>query len=364
MADKFKVLVFTWNVGGISLCETDDQLEADYKRTKLTNFKGKCTSSQFFDPVSTEIVKSQPGLVAISTQNEPNSDSHFHSIYLPNAMGNLGFTALKRERVTGPDGSVRMSIFVRNDEHKHITNTTTEMLNKTYGQNGQRTVRCKIGTKISEGIGAYVYHEHYGHFAFAAIYIPDGVKKLNVGDNLSPKVAREAIKAANKICLIGINNWLQLDSMGEYAPDYVFLFGDFNYNIEVGKATGEQVTGKYSTTAISNFRGGDELAQAMKEIPLKGYLEGIDDNGPEFEPTFNHLVGRPSSCYTKKGLGETADTCFESGEVGWRDRILFKEPDSNTSAIHCTKYERVDNLQISNSNHTAVIGCFNISRNF
>ena len=381
----FKIKVFSWNAGGLRLCETMSQKKADEARKGFfaaITLKKKCVAPDFFETIRASIIEDDPELIVMTTQDEDSKDTYFHSDLVPDIMTEIGYSLVKRHQVykvgeaasgvvlkkviSGvPSGSaLRMSIYARNDVFPDIESGEME-LQGFMGHEGQQEAKCIQSERYSGAIVGYIWHRRYGKFAFIAVDIPAGVSALNVTDQLEYESFRAVAKAANTICLTGIFNKFITRLPDEAQPDHVFLIGDLNYDIVVANKSSLDVISELAANQnagkLKEIQKNDELRQAMNEVPaLYGFKEGVSNEGPLFMPTWNMAMGRPESCATKV----TSD-CYSSdirihGGIGWHDRILYKELQKSPFVAHCLSYNRIDIQNMHESTHAGVIADFDI----
>jgi hypothetical protein len=392
----FKILVFDFNSGGVRWCETGSQAQADKNRSgfRALLFKPPCVAPDFFESIRNSILgaDTQPDLVVFSTQEEASSGTYFHSDFLPSRMPDIGYALLKREVLEGvgeiPSGNpilgkdsginvgnvtnsaIRMSIYVK-PELVTLLRSSERRLDQIWGNKGQDTLTCRSGERKSGAICAYVWHPTFGHFAFINVQLPSGAGVVRAGRDYA--TFREGIKASNKICLINIMNQFVNDVYQYNAPDHVILMGDMNYELVVPDRRPLDVASVIANNLTANglrdiYQKYDELAQAIKELPLRQFKEGVGGQGPIFMPTWKLLRNRPSTCSPKKDQGKLeapVDQCFDVARQGvsfpaWRDRILFGEFGSSNYTLNCQDYQRIDTGNMNKSTHAGVIGLFTL----
>lgn len=387
MAAPFTIMCFSWNASGLRLCETMSQTKADDARKGFRAFvtrKQPCLAPDFFEEIRSTINLRQPSLVVMTTQDESNSDTYFHSDLLPGSMAEIGYSLLKRDKLSGvgeaasgvvpqrvptgkPSGSaLRISIYAKNDVIGSLR-AEERLLSRFFGNDGQVESTCTQGDRVSGGIAAYVWHESYGKFAFIATHLPSGVSSLKVGKDLDYASYRVASRSANSLCLLKLYNQFVASLPPESRPDHVFLLGDLNYDVVVpGKKNIEvisELAANISPAKLKDLQKYDELKKAMEEVPLTGFKEGVSAEGPLFMPTWRLARGRADSCVPENNTTRIESSCFGDpnealGGLGWHDRILYKEMMTSTSMAHCTDYNRIDVKNMHASTHAGVIGFF------
>lgn len=387
MTDPFTIMCFSWNASGLRLCETMSQSKADEARIGFKAFltrKQPCIAPDFFEEIRASINLRKPSIVVMTTQDESNNGTYFHSNLLPLSMPEIGYSFLKRDKLSGigesasdvpyqivpsgrPSGSaLRISIYVKNNIVNEF-HSSESFLSNFFGNNGQTDAICDQGDRVSGAIASYVNHYIYGKFAFVALHLPAGMSSLKVGKDLDYLSYRAASKATNSLCLLKLYNQLISSLSPESRPDHIFLLGDFNYDIVIpGKKNIEiisELTANISAPKLKDLQRYDELKRAMEDVPLLGFKEGVSAEGPLFLPTWRLARGRTDTCSPPPNVTTISPTCFgdpneELGGIGWHDRILYKELMTSTYLAHCTDYNRIDVKNMHASLHAGVIGFF------
>lgn len=380
MAIPFTIMCFSWNASGLRLCETMSQTKADDARKGFRAFitrKQPCLAPDFFEEIRSTINLRQPSIVVMTTQDESNSDTYFHSYLLPASMPEIRYSLLKRDKLSGvgeaasgvptgnPSGSaLRISIYAKNDVIGSLR-AEERLLSRFFGNDGQLEATCSQGDRVSGAIAAYVWHETYGKFAFIATHLPSGISSLKVGKDYASY--RVASRSANSLCLLKLYNQFIASLQPESLPDHVFLLGDLNYDIVVpGKKNIKvisELASNISAAKLKDLQKYDELKKAMEEVPLTGFEEGVSSEGPLFMPTWRLARGRSDACAPEKDVNKIESSCFGDpnealGGLGWHDRVLYKEMMTSNYMAHCTDYNRIDVKNMHASTHAGVTAFF------
>lgn len=378
MAGPLTIMTFSWNAAGLRLCETLSQNKADMARVgfkaKIT-FKQSCLAPNFFEDIRTEIRNRAPHLVVITTQDEDSSDTYFHSDVIPEVLSEIGYTMIKRDKqegitdstigrpVTGTPsgGAIRMSIYARDGQAMFFTHQE-QSLDKFFGNNGQTNMVIKQGSRIVGAIASYINHDVFGRFVFIAAHLPSGADDLQINKNMPYESYRAAMRASNSLCFISMLHKFVDSVSPEMRPEHVFILGDLNYDIIIPGKSSVQVISELSNNlsqeSIRNVAQYDELKKALLEPPLLGFKEGINGGGPTFMPTWKLARNRPDSCAPSTG-SKVDITCFDSGVVGWHDRIIYS--DKTTQFVTtCQYYNRLDVNNMHASTHAGILALFNV----
>lgn len=387
---EFRIFCFSWNSGGLRLCETTSQQAADNARNGLRrfiSFKEPCIAPNFIEDIKTMILQRNPSLIVMTTEEEAYEETYFHARVLPESLSQINYSLLKRDQNYGVgetnsgnkpkdiisgdigDSALRISVYARNDIIPDLE--VTEMrLNDDIGFKGQVVSNMAIFGRLSGAICSYVWHPIYGKFAFIAAHFVGGRKP----DNLANSVYRSMVKSFNNLSLISLLYDFELNLVNEYKPNYVILMGDLNYNIIVPNRTIPSVisdlTKDLSLNKLRELQNYDELKTARNQPIWHGFKEGINDQGALFMPTWNLKRGRDNSCSIKQQMGKVQEQnkiqisseCFNDQDQGWgwHDRILYKDNLTSNGRISCLEYDRIDIKNMHQSDHAGVIALFSV----
>ena len=374
------IVCFSWNASGLRICESASQFDADKKRTGFRGLlKKPCIAPDFFENIRTYIKDKNPGVVVMTTQDEDEKDTYFHSDFLPMSMREIGYSLLKRDKMDGigekaskgpvttseiptglPSGSaLRSSIYVRNNELESFKFGERKI--SKFFSDGQLEHSLNHFGRVSGAIASYLWHQKYGRIVFIATHLPSGSEALKVGRGENYEVYRVASVASNTLCLIDIMKKFITDIPKDYKPEHIFLMGDLNYDIVFSdKSTSDLINEISKASSMDKYRNNDELYKNIKEIPLKGFKEGINDNGPQFKPTCR--LSRSRGEESSNEASSIPSSCFESSDlgIGWHDRILYRDLDNTNYKIKCNSYSRLDVKNMQKSTHAGVLGHFTI----
>lgn len=432
-----RVVIFSWNADGVRICENGNI--AFYKNEKPEDLN--CVIPTFIDQLLFPLIdeeKDANGLeihkkadiVVIGTQDESGS-SLLHSKYLENYMKSKGF--LKYEFISisgGETASYRKvsSKIIGRDKYAGDSrdNNISVYYSVEYADSGKikRTAVFKSGyskkLEVDLGFGDNkrictanaVYFEHQPKesqagnnrlkkYAFINIQMARGNEV--VGER-SEREMREYIKAGNMVFLSNVFESLIRSKKLDIAPDYVFLFGDFESectleNEKTGIKTLQEavvyITGSkvipdqnvqaqpITRSKLEAFiKQTDEITRlrlADPPYPLYSELnEGLTDDksedkrgrGPLFRPSWRMAdkrseiacnSGSPSSGGEGEKYPVMDSKCYspEIGGLGWRDRIFyFVRTKLEDSYIKCGYYNTIDKDGLEYSSHAAVCGSF------
>ena len=361
----FNIMCFSWNAAGLRLCETMSQSKANNARQGAIGvFKSSCVAPNFFEDIRDAIRQKLPALVVMVTEDEASTGSYFHSNLLPEAMPEIGYTRLRNEKFDKPtegNGSIRISIYTRVELVDQFK--LQGLVARLFGDNSVTTATCQQYGRVSGAIAIYVQHEVYGRLAFIATHLPLGSILTDLSATMDYDTKRAAIRATNTLCLIHIMDKLVNALPATEHPDYVFLLGDLNYDITVpGRHTIEIAT-NLTPQGLRNMRQYDELRRALEEPPLLGFKEGMAGEGPLFAPTTRLVRGRGTNCVLERGAIRIDASCFDNTpveQIGWHDRILYKNLLTAPYLVHCVEYNRVDVKNMHESTHAGVAGFYEL----
>ena len=389
MTQPFRVIVFTWDAGGLRLSESLSQAETDERRTGVRSIFAKpAVASTIFEALRYNIrivAPNYPELVVISTQDEDITDTYFHSDLLPREMRSIGYVLLKRNRLedvgeqpsgnlqkdalTGqPSGSaLRLSVYARENIASVLRAEEARLGSFAVSAGG---LSLDQGPRHAGALVAYVSHPEFGRFAFIAVDLPRGGDYLHPGAVLSYEEQQAATRAANTLCLISIMSTFVTSVRDTVRPDHVFLFGDMNYDLNLGTISNARALEALTTTASAQVLQGlqqtDGFTLAMHDVPLRGFKEGISGGGPNFYPSWRMRRGRGLECRSvANSLVPIPPVCFDlpaggKGGLGWYDRISYRDQATSNYIVHCVEYARIDADSTLQSDHAAVLGVFEV----
>lgn len=370
ITQPFNIMCFSWNAAGLRLCETMSQNSANsVRQSGFGVFKDTCVAPDFFEDIRDTIRAKRPALTVMVTEDEATKGSYFHSNLLTNAMPEIGYILLHKEKfdnATEGNGSVRISIYTRIELLSQFR-SQQRLLTRFFGTG--TTVACNQSTRSSGAVAIYIQHEVYGRFAFIATHLPLGTTMVDISPTIDYDSYRAVIRATNTLCLIAIMDKLISSLPVNERPDHILLLGDLNYDISIpGRRTADiitDITANITAQSLRNIRQYDELRRAMEEAPLLGFKEGASGEGPLFLPTSRLVRGRGVSCEINRTTARVDPSCFgnltePTAHIGWHDRILYKDTLTSPYIMHCTEYNRIDIKNIHESTHAAVAGLYEL----
>lgn len=357
------VLVMTWNAGGLKFCSNSVVEKAKKKRNKKLSCVPNFLSAQDMQSI---LDNRNPEVCIIATQGEHDSDSYFHSDFLPRIMDYHQYELLTTDRIrkvgegasglgTGRKSTemVSTSIYIKKDVFDMFS-IAQEQINKE--KKNFYLIQDIDGRKCA-ALTSYFYHTVYGMFAFTNVHLPTGVKRLTVKNYAN---FRRRILDANRVFL----NQVVEKAVEEFSfeIDHHLLAGDFGTVINHPEFTNRElvaaISAELSAVVFKKFIEYDELEQL---IP-KEYKEGITNEGPMFAPTWSLARNREEKC---QAIDKSIDvSCFneidQHSNIGWPDRIVYREYHQNPHLLHCLAYRRIDLGNMKESNHAGVLGYFQV----
>lgn len=270
-----KILCFCWNTDNIPLC-------GEYLNDKSPNivYPNKCYNPLFFDAIHMHILKYQPEIVVISTENEPISGSLFHSSFLPNMMSKLGYKLIVTDSYENDQtNELSMSIYGLASDNS----ISAIELNKGYIFNDNKFVCDKVYISQPKALVLYL-KTFYGTFAFIAIQMSHNYK----GKGL-------CIKSLEDKFLLNKN------------LNYVFLMGDFANDVPIGRTDLDAF--RKETSYGNEGQAGQSLAPNYSKQNVAGYHDRI---------YHNTLNGYPIDCleYLSILAGPNKDLSDHMGTMG------------------------------------------------
>jgi len=392
--NSYKIMCFTWNAAGLKMCETSNEVEAKKARGGFLNWMGvskSCVSPNFFEEIRSKILQENPKIVVITTQDEDDSKTYFHSDYLPSQMQGINYSLFKRDKLDGvgepasknpykdlktvglsnpSKTAMRVSIYVLSELINQMEIDEKEISPSFMQNKGQSEERFITDGRTIGTIASYIKHGN-NKFLFISTHIPSGVESLNVKDVSSYNRYRNIVIAGNRIVFHKIFSEVVDKIPNEYKPNHIFILGDLNYDIHDDDPS-SLIRRLISTTDYKTFYAKDELKEEIEQkgSALNGFKEGADGNpGPLFLPTWN-LNRNRHNCESKISNdkdNKNNEGCFHKPDnhhflsIGWHDRIIYKNKDESAKKATCTFYKRLDYKNMDKSTHAGVMGIFEIT---
>lgn len=360
--DNLKLLSFFWDAENLRLCETSSQKEADKRRSGLGYIFGRktCFAPDFMKNIEKYLNKyteqDAVDVVAISTV-EKTSDSYFHREYLQESMGEIGYVLFHRSTLNNigdGDNSLRLSIYIRSS----IEDEFTLERNRSYyffGHDGYFESTCKLKGRNSGFLSINLGHPYFGTISINSVCLPDSNKMMK-GVKFSRY--RTKINAINDICLTNMMEKLDENIIKESTEHLnVFIMGNFNYLLDEKEAT------KRDESLLKY----DDFTRVKRDVLGDEFKEGVDNEGPKFQPTWSLRQDRKGDCQVgdtlNDGIKSLRRKCYVSnGElVGWKSRIVYGTYEGSTYKTTCMLYKSYDVGNIKKSGETAIIGVFELS---
>jgi len=340
----FKALIFSWNTQSV-----------DY---------GVQTPVDFLDNLHDIVKKSCPDLFIVGLQEDSIRNSillndetslivkKFQAEYILQELTELSgwgvttYKALKKDWEYKPRG-LRLAVFKRASSQIVIE----EISVKTMVCPSLRDwLTCgKGGVCITVKTDREV-------LSFLNTHLPFSSKSMQRTEPRSPSLLWQAQ------CL----QELYTQTVEEYSPDCIFVFGDLNFRVQTNDELGA------TEIAIKLFEQGrpfikkmideyDEL-RLLINYPRSGipkFIEGVDNQGPIFIPTCKLKHCRKESDIDREEI-------FKCGKAdqrapSWCDRIIFDASIGEKTIVSCAKYDRMETGTMNHSDHAAVYGIFNFS---
>lgn len=254
-----KILCFCWNTDNIPLCEE----YLDGKSEKIV-YPNKCFNPLFFDAIHIHILKYQPEIIVISTENEPTSGSFFHSTFLRNMMPKLGYKLITTDSYESPEdqsNELSMSIYGLASDNS----ISAVELNKGFIFNDNKFVCDKVYNSQPKALVLYL-KTFYGTFAFVAVQMSHNYKQQG-------------------LCIKSLEDKFLLNKNLNYA----FLMGDFANDIPIDRS--DLDTFRKETSYGNEGQAGQSLAPNYSKIYENHTVIGYHDR--IYHETLN---GYPIDC--------------------------------------------------------------------
>ena len=369
-----KALVFTWNTGGLRLCETSSQGRADRSRYEALFPRATCVAPDFFEVIRDIVQRRRPEIIAVSTSDEPATQSYFHSEFLPKIFGDIGYQLWSREtlhtvgdvasglqQANASTSTLRCSLYLYATVQPAFKAGREQL--RQYVPQSVATYRSTEHKRALGAIAIYLYHPTLGLLCFVALDFPDLPNPFTQANETHQESYREFILASNQLALLELMHQFYFlppvrinQQLVDARPNYFFLSGTFNYLLRLEGWSNTQLV----ENVVPNFeayREYDEFNTVKDKAPLKSLVEGIDNQGPAFAPTWKLARGRVEECSENNLLGCYDASLNQPYGLGWSDRIL------NTPNSSCEFYSRMDLGNMHQSTHAGVMGLYTLLSN-
>mgnify|MGYP005988887819 CR=1 FL=1 len=342
----------SWNAGGLSVCETEDQDIANASRKSFTNYVRRappCVAPEFLEDLRFKVGEYEPTLVVIATQNESLKRSYFHDKSLLSAMKAMNFQRLVHEKASVKTGkrqfnplAVEMSIFMfKGQSYKLDKKSIHHPLCEFSSQKTMAAIICTLS------------HPLAGKQSFVALHT---LARLTAQTDYRSSDRSGAIYSEQQMVTTISQRCTDMMLMPilNRLGGSVTIAGDFHQAMDFD--TDDYLAQK---AEVARLRG--DLRQLQAEDPLTefrrermpNFVEGVNDDGPDFFPTCGLRVGRDPEC-----IESDLEACYpiaRTGYLGWCNRILYRPSQVTNVLGHFVAYERVDILRLHESDQAAVL---------
>ncbi len=358
------LICFSWNTDNIPLCQdylnnnTSDIID---KPGGLFSKSSRCLNPSFFITIEDYIIKYNPFMVVITTENEVNSGSLFHNDFLPKNMNRLNYRLLVNDNYESSNDKNRlmMSIYMRNDE----TRGQVLEFNKGYIFNDNK-ILC--GDSRSKAMCLYI-KTYYGNFAFVGVQMNHNYKQQqSCIQNIIDKFITGKRRHYTFI-------------MGDFANTYNPTKNDLsNYELinkirEHDSYVFDKSSGKYKE-GVSDYVENTENSVIGMNLSYSPKVEGnkkfvVPSYSPNYKNTFvnNNITNNTMSTYEE--LANSKLTEQNQVTIGYHDKIFYStgtlKDENNIRELKCLDYSSVLGSPmlmkgIYNGDHLGTIGVYEI----
>jgi len=358
--EKIKILCFCWNTQSIRLGETFDQNVIDNNRNGFWFMKTKYHYDvevvDFLPDLIEKILDYDCDLVVFSFQEDAYPGSYFHSDLLPIIMFENDYELLERDKLMGFGKTslksfynkellmrgLRTSIYVKSEfrqQNECINNVYKLFYNPNYSQN-------------KGGIGFTIQLPNDELLTIVNTHLPfDSSSVINSVNMKDYTLRQDALSVSNFFFNELVRNVVPKES------NYIFIMGDLNYRIKPFIDWSAKKTGRYILKASYNdLKKQDEFYIQMKNNFIYKFKEGVNNEGPSFQPTCKLLKTRrdeETEVSIKYNLGK-----YDQRVPSFCDRIIYRY---NHGSIKCHKYKSYDKGIIKKSDHCSIYGVYEIN---
>lgn len=388
-----RIMCMSWNTQSVRLSES---LGSGHRAGSWFDMSFKRYDPDFLPALVQHIVRSECHLFVCALQESAKPGSHFISDALPAALDEIGFKLLHRNRLMGVGATtfqqlcregdlmargLRLAVYARREWAADQTIRVDE--------NWWHATNFDVLSRGKGALAICLYVRGLGRLCLMNCHLPFNARSV-------------ALKNSERVITSMSEQVKSLRSLisrcrAAHAPHYLILMGDLNFRVLNFSDGGVDPTNIWSALVASlDSRKGvyerrDELRLAIGYRSLPPLMEGVDNSGPyRFMPTGKMRHGRQSGCVERRAyfFGHGA-----AQNPSWCDRILYArnehlsgdcepslESDNNNvtedrihaeralpegfGSIECTMYDRFEAGQtMTRSDHSAVIGCYEIKYN-
>jgi hypothetical protein len=340
MALQISIAVVDAN--GLRICENLDQFIVNSNRQSFfSRFRDVCSLPDFFLPLASELSATNPSVFVLATINGAQSNTYLHSEFLPNNMGQLGYTFISRDD-SFDKNKLSISIYVK-AQIVGLTLGTKEIVSKLNGN------KASYDDYNNRAMVAYLSLSGFGNVAFLLYNVDPKYDSIKASVEKKDDMYRQS--AINRSCSF-INATIQTFTKDTLVTgimiDYVFVLGDLGMRTRTYSPTGMLdipkllpliETENNQNILNSLYTQYDELYLSKKANIVYNLQEGVNDKGPDFRPTCEYRKGRDKSCITG---------CYDISGIAPSWCIRCSSLSLSGKPVNCLKY-----MSIPSSNFTA-----------
>lgn len=364
MAVPFTALCFSWNTQSVRIAETVGCGTVD---SSWIDYSCKRYEPDFIPALIDKLVDRKPSVFVCALQEDAKPGSHLISHALPEALGNIGYSLLKRSRWLGVGGTtfqrlcsngelvqrgLRLAIFACEEWLAQFSAQAKSML--VYETSAWPATNVDNVTHGKGGLAITLFVHGIGRISFLNCHLPfsaSTVKQSNE-DRIGNGLLTQTKSLSRLIALVEKT----------HCSDHLIVLGDLNFRIlnfshGVDAASVHEALARSTESRYNVYKTRDELRLAIDYGALAARLsEGIDNSGPSFfMPTGKMRWGRDADSTVREAyyFGDDA-----AQNPSWCDRVLFCDKDSAPHVLQCKYYDRFEHgVTMTRSDHSAVL-CF------
>jgi transposase-like protein len=414
-----RLFTFTWNCANIKTCKFKSKCKDKLDENCSYCSDEKCYVPTFAQHLVDYVVHNEFNIVFISTQ-EDRASNNLHSEYLLQYFKEKDYIVLDKSQykymnigIPGFKRGLSGSLFFKEsyliDLEKKSKIKKIENKKTMFGINQKKyksiiinndNYSCSAifgnscGICINVKINAINYSFINIQLQFNTKTLKTYKKKKNYDKYRLPVLNNQSA------CFSKIINYFKK----KFKSDVIIVAGDLNYRIKYSEQEGakninNKIT-KFGTMDDLKFlyTTRDELHSQINSKNIQPFLEGVDNTGPMFLPTFKivkHKYGDYKTCdgpkirskhrdktnkgdrlscqchdedMTKCKIDYSDKKCYKLGKrdqraPSWSDRILYMNTSTDLD-IRCIEYSSYDFSQImAMSDHVSVYGSYRITFN-
>ena len=354
MALQISIAVVDAN--GLRICENLDQFIVNSNRQSFfSRFRGVCNLPDFFLPLANELSTNNPSVFVLAVLNGASSNTYLHSDFLPNNMGQLGYSFVSRDDSFDKD-KLSLSIYVKKSLIG-LTLGTAQLMSKLKGN------KASYDDYNNRAMVAYLSLSGFGNIAFLLYDVDAKHDSIKLSLDKKDYMYRQIVVNRNCSFIDATIQTFAKDVISSgVVIDYVFAIGDLGMRTRMYSSSGLLDVPKLLPLLEANnnqniltslYNQYDELYLSRKANIVYDLQEGINNNGPDFRPTCEYRKGRDSNC----SIG-----CYDTSSIAPSWCLRSTSLSLINKAVKCLKYMNItDSNFVAQTSSSAIYSIYELS---